>query len=333
MIHTAAAAAAPAVAGALDKAERILLLTHINPDGDAIGSLLGVWHTLRAMGKQAIPLASSALPTYALSLPGAEHIQVYEPGMRLPDADLIWMVDTADLTRVGAIYDEHADELAARPLIIVDHHVTNVGGGQINLIDAQAASCAEVVYRLLREMQAPVSPEAATCLLLGITTDTQSFQTSSTEPRTLRTAADLLEAGADQFSVIQAVYNATPFGTAHLLGLSLSQVQRDNGMVWTHISQEMMQQTGADDGAYDDVVNVLQRLDGVRICVLFKEREDGSTKISLRSKPGIDVAALARTWNGGGHTQAAGATLPMGLDAAQEAVLPVLREQLTQEMA
>lgn len=329
MIETRPAAAAPAIREHLAPAQRILLLTHVNPDGDAIGSMLGLWHVLRALGKIAVPLASSALPGYVMTLPGIQHVQVYKPGTPLPDSDLVWMVDTADLNRVGPIYDDHAEELARRPLIIVDHHATNVGGGQVNLIDAEAASCAELLTDLLHAMEAPISAEAATCLLLGIISDTQSYQTSSTRPQSLRTSAALLEAGADQEAVTHTLYYATPYSTAHLLGLSLGQLQHEDGLVWTHISQAMMRQTGADDGAYDDVVAVMQRIAGMRICVLFKERADGNVKLSLRSTPGIDVSAIASMWGGGGHRQAAGATLKMGLEAARQEVLPLLREQVS----
>jgi phosphoesterase RecJ-like protein len=327
-MHTDPAAAAPHIAQTLAAANRILILSHINPDGDAIGSMLGVWHILRAMGKTATPLASSAYPESAEALPGIEHVQMYQPGMPLPPADLIWMVDTANPQRVGPPYDEHASELNHLPLIIVDHHVTNDGLGRVNLVDARAASCAELLYRLFREMDVAVTPETATCLLLGLTTDTQSFQTNSTGPQTLRIAADLVESGADQSAIVQKVYYATPYSTAHMLGLALSHVQREDGLIWTHISREMMQQTQASDSAYDDVTSVMMRIEGMQISALFKERDDGNVKLSLRSKAGIDVAAIARTWGGGGHTQAAGATLQKNLDEAQREVLAVLRERL-----
>src|SRR5690348_9036629 len=115
MIYDNAAQAAPAIAERIAAADRILILTHINPDGDAIGSLLGMWHALRSLGKQAIPLASSPLPSYTLWLPGAEHVQVYRPDFEFPDVDLAILLDTASLARVGRIYDDHATALAALP--------------------------------------------------------------------------------------------------------------------------------------------------------------------------------------------------------------------------
>jgi phosphoesterase RecJ-like protein len=237
------------------------------------------------------------------------------------------MVDTANPQRIGKIYNDHAAFLENHPLVIVDHHVTNTGLGTVNLIDSDAASCAELLYALFAAMEAPVTPEAATCLLMGLTTDTQSFQTSSTRAQSLRVAADLMEHGANNYAIVQQVYYSTAYSTAHLLGLSLSKLQHDDGLIWTHISQEMADTTGADDAAYDDVVAVMQRIEGMKIVVLFKERSEG-VKISLRSKPGVDVSELAKIWGGGGHAQAAGATLNMDLAAAEREVLSRLRTYL-----
>lgn len=325
------AIAAPAIAAALARAQRILLLTHVNPDGDAIGSLLGVWHSLHANGKHAIALASSSIPEYVRALPGIEQVQVYEPGQALPDFDLVWMMDTAALDRVGPIYQDHASTLHQHPIIVVDHHMTNEGGGQINLIDPQAASTAEILTALLQAMDAPLPPAAATALLLGITTDTQSFQTSSSRPQSLRAAADLLEAGADQQGVVRKLYYATPYGTVQLVGKSFNEIQREEGgLFWTHISQEMREASEESEDAGDYITQMLQRIDGMQVAVLFKERPDGTVKISLRSSPAINVAEIASMWGGGGHAQAAGASLNMNMQQAQAAVLPVVREAIIQ---
>lgn len=328
MIVTDPAAAAGPFRAQIERAQRILLLTHVNPDGDAIGSLLGAAHALRDSGKEPICLLASPAPSYTLGLPGAAWLDVYRRGDALPEADLTWMLDTAAPSRVGAIADEHGAMLQARPLMVTDHHVTNEGGGLVNLIDPGSASTADLLYRLLDAMALPVSADAATCLYLGVLTDTQSFQLSSTTPTTLRTAAALLEAGANLRAVVNAVYFSLPESTLRLTSLALSALQREDGLLWTSITLEQQAATGAGDEAGDDLVMRMQRVAGMRICALFKERADGTVKISLRSVPGIDVATIARTWGGGGHTQAAGATLPMGLAAAQAEVLPRLRAAL-----
>ncbi len=331
MIYTDPVAAAPAFASMLERARRILILSHIHPDGDAIGSMLGLGHTLRHSDKEVFIVASSAPPDYTSFLPGMSDVQVYKPQHSLPEVDLIWLVDTANLERLGPIYDEHVSTLTAYPLVIVDHHVTNNGAGMLNLIAPAAASCAELLFSLLNAMTLPIEPVAATCMLLGVTTDTQSFQTSSTSPQSLKVAAQLLEAGADQRSIIEAVYYATPYRTLQLIGLALNQMQRDGDLLWTYISQEMLQQTGAEDEAGDDVVRLMQRTAGTRACVLFKERANGEVKISLRSSPGINVARIAQIWGGGGHEQAAGATLQMDLHAAQREVIPLVQATLNQQ--
>lgn len=328
MIYTEPTAAAPAFRAQIEGARRILLLTHVNPDGDAVGSLLGAAHALRDSGKEPICLLASPAPSYSRGLPGAEWLSVYRRGAQLPAADLIWMLDTATPDRIGAISDEHGAALRAGPLMITDHHVTNDGGGQLNLIDPSAASNADLLFRMLRAAGLPVSPAAATCLLLGVVTDTQSFQTSGTTPQTLRAAAELVEAGADLQGVVRAVYLSVPTSTVRLTALALSALHREGPLIWATVSLAQLAAASAGDEASDDTVKRMQQVEGMRICALFKERHDGTVKLSLRSVPGIDVAAIARTWGGGGHAQAAGATLPVGLAEAPEIVLPLLRAAL-----
>jgi bifunctional oligoribonuclease and PAP phosphatase NrnA len=325
MLYTDPAQAAEPFARQIDAADRILLLTHLNPDGDAIGSLLAMWHALRALGKDAVPLALPPLPFYTSELPGIDQLVLYRRGDALPECDLVIMLDTASPGRLGAISEEHAATLAARPLAIIDHHVTNDGGGALNLINPAAASTCELLFRLLGAMGAPVSPELATCLLLGHTTDTQSFQTSSTTPASLRVAAELVERGADQPAVIRNVYYALPATSARLVGLALARLQVADGVAWTTVSQAMMAESGAEDEAADEVVRVMQRIGEARAMVLFKERGDGTTKISLRARAPINVATFAQRWGGGGHAQASGATLSVTPAEAEAEVLPLLR--------
>ncbi len=325
MIHTDPVAVAPAFVEAIREARRILLLSHVNPDGDAVGSMLGLYHALRAAGKEPLMLASSELPHYTANLPGIEQVAVFAPGQPLPDSDIAWLVDAASLSRIGPLRSEHGAEIAARPLLIVDHHVTNNGEGALNLIEPAAASCAELLFRLMQAMALPISAEAATCLLMGLYTDTQSFQTSSVKPGTLRAAADLIAAGADHQAIIQAVYFQVPPETVRLTSRALSELQQEGGLFWAVVRHSLKQETGANGDAVDDTVIRMQHIAGMRVLVLFKEQPDGSVKISLRSQPDIDVSQLAQEFGGGGHRQAAGATLHMNLDTAIDRILPRLR--------
>lgn len=328
MIYTDPQAAAPAFRAQLAQVERVLLLTHINPDGDAVGSLLGAAHVLRALGKEPICLLASPAPSFCQCLPGASWLNVYQQGSPLPAADIIWLVDVANPARVGAPFEEQRAAFEACPLVIVDHHVTNDGVGQLNLINPQAASNADLLFRLFQAMEVPISAEAATCLYLGMLTDTQSFQTSSTSAQTLHTAADLISAGADRASVVAAIYFNVPLSTERLTARVLSDLQQEDGLIWAHLTQAQLAACNAGDEASDDTVGRMQRVAGMRVCALFKERPDGSVKLSLRSVAGINVAAVAQTWGGGGHAQAAGATLAMDLPTAEATVLPLLRQLL-----
>ncbi|HMO59946.1 MAG TPA: DHH family phosphoesterase, partial [Roseiflexaceae bacterium] len=292
--------AAPLVAARLAQAETVLLLTHLNPDGDAIGSLLAAWHAVHSLGKQAIMVAYPSLPAYTGWLPGVEQIMLYRRGDALPAADMVLMLDTANLERLGPIYDEHRATLANLPLVIVDHHMTNDGGASLNIIDSTAASTCELLYALLHAMQVPITPACASCLLLGLTTDTQSFQTSATSAVSLRTAAMLYDLGADRSSVVREVYYALPASSAALIGMALAGLQYDQYIAWVTVTNAMMAASGAEDEAADEVVRVMQRIAGIGACVLFKERGDGTTKLSLRSRPPHNVAHFAQQWGGGG---------------------------------
>ncbi len=324
-LYTDPLSAAAAVSAQIAAANHILILTHINPDGDAIGSLLGTYHALRALGKQATPLALPPAPLYASWLPGIDQVRFYQPGVPLPEADLVFVVDTASIERLGAVYPDHSATLDQLPMIIVDHHVTNDGRGTLNVIEPAAASTCELLYRLFEAMHVPVSADMATCLLLGLTTDTQSFQTTSTRADSLRAAAALLEHGADHSRVVQEVYYALPSSSAVLVGHALAELRCEDGVAWTTVSHAMMKASGAEDEAADEVVRMMQRMSGVQALVLFKERADGTTKISLRSRVPYDVARFAQQFGGGGHTQASGATLLMPPAEAEAIVVPRLR--------
>lgn len=338
MLYTNAEQAAPAIAEALRGKRHILLITHVNPDGDAIGSLLSLGLYLEQQGHQVTMLAPTPLPDFSLRMQSVERILVYSQNpvysetLTLPESvDLIVLVDTGDVQRIARIYEEQREYLAARPLVIIDHHATNSGEGSVNLIDASLSSNCELLYQLLRAWDAQISPEIATALLMGITTDTQSFKTSNTTPSALRAAADLVELGADRALIMQDVYSNIPFETAKLLSLSLSELKREGSIAWTHVTQVMQRSVNASDDASAEVTDYIANLGGLRATALFKERRDGSVKISLRSVPGVDVAAVAQHFGGGGHRQAAGATLAGPLNEAEQRVLDVLRAAVGDE--
>lgn len=324
------ASAAPTFHAVLAQAERILILSHVNPDGDAVGCVLGLSHLLRSFGKQPIPLILRALPDYCEALPGSDSIICYQPGQQLPQHDLVWVVDTAAINRLGDVYREHRELLLSKPMLVIDHHATNDGIGIVNLVNTDYPSCAELLLDLAKAMQFEMTAAAATCLLMGLITDTQSFQIPRAGAASMRRAAILIDHGADQALVVQSVYRSIPPSTLRVSGMALAQLQQEGGLYWLHISRAMLQAAGAEEDASDDTVSRAQALKGLRILALFREQADGQTKISLRSVPGIDVARIAQQWGGGGHKQAAGATLPLAAHEAEAAVLPLLRQLLAE---
>lgn len=332
MLYTNAHQAAPAIAACVAGKRHILLITHVNPDGDAVGSLLGLGLYWEQQGHQVTMLAPTPLPQYTLRLRSVERIRVYSESpvyqetLPLPESvDLIALVDTGDIRRIARIYEEQRAYLEARPLIVIDHHATNAGEGTVNLIDASLSSTCELIYQLLRAWDARITPEIATALLMGIITDTQSFKTSNTTPSALRAAADLIELGGDRELIMKDVYANIPFETAKLLSLALSELRREGEIAWTHVTQVMQRSVGASDDAAAEVTEYIANLGGLKATALFKERRDGSVKVSLRSVPSVDVAAVAQQFGGGGHRQAAGATLPGPLHEAEARLLAALR--------
>jgi phosphoesterase RecJ-like protein len=326
-VYSTASEAAPAIAAIVGAKKHILLITHVNPDGDAVGALAGLGLALEGLGHAITLLTPTTRPPFVANIPGADRVQSFAENTGLPaDVDLVILVDTGDVQRIARVWDEARDYLLARPIVVIDHHVTNTGEGVVNFVDPSRSSTCELIYELLCAWNFPITSRIATALLFGIMTDTQSFHTSNTTPSALRVAASLLEAGADRALIVHDVYHNIPLSTARLMGHALLAMRHDGPVVWTHVSQAMQREAGADDDASGEVTDYLSSLGGFRVSALFKERRDGSVKVSLRSSPPLDVAAIAQQFGGGGHRQAAGCTLPGPLADAESRVLAAVRD-------
>lgn len=227
--------------------------------------------------------------------------------------DLIIAVDTADLSLFGSLYTEHVDLFSSVPVLNIDHHISNTGYGQIQLIDPTSASATEVLYHLFQQvpaMREKITPDMATLLLTGLITDTRSFQNPNTTPRSLEVASDLLDRGARQQEIIQNIYKTKPLSTLKIWGRALNHIQMDPGarIVWSSISKEDLLEMDANSkethGILDELISTIPDAD---VYVLFTELEGGGLKASLRSTAAIDVSRLAgQTYGGGGHARAAG---------------------------
>lgn len=313
----------PLIAGA----RRIICPFHINSDPDAVGSALGMAHLLTALGKEVLVCASDGnFPATTAFLPGADRIARYAGGP-LPAADLILSLDSSDLGRLGALAAQNAERFATGPVVMIDHHVTNSRFGiapgtgiDANFIDTTAAATAEIVYLLARAGGLALSREAATCLLAGVYGDTLGLQTTSTTPRTLRVAADLVAAGADLSAVVNHLFRERPFSTVRLWGAALTRADWCGQVVWSVVTPEMSAEAGAADGESGGIIGFLSGTIGARVTALL-HRGDHEWRIGLRTLlEEVDVAAIAERFGGGGHRKAAGCRIP-GDEAERDAFL------------
>ena len=304
----------------LQKARRIFAASHIDPDGDAIGSLLGFTWIMRRLGKTVTPSLADTVPWRFCDLPGAAEIAAVKPS---PEDDLLVSLDASDQSRLGSVLTP--DDVGGRPLLVIDHHVTNLRFGTVNLIDPTAASTAEMVCLLGDELGAPLDVASATCLLTGVVTDTLGFRTTNTTPRVLEVAQRLMQAGANLPEIARCAFNSQTYASLRLTAEALTKMQMEDGVVWTELTQEMLKRFEIGPGDAAGIVGYLAAVREADAAVVFREREDGRIDISMRSKPGLNLAPVALGLGGGGHPQAAGATLPPPMSAVRERVVAELK--------
>jgi len=282
---------------------RVLLLNHVSPDGDCLGSTLALAHALHARGQHAVVASSDGVPEMYRFLPGAGQIVTELPPDEPFDAAVFMECSTPD--RAGVL----AARAVGVPLWInIDHHVSNGGYGDLILYEPSAAAVGELVTPIVQAL-GPIDPPTATCLLAALLTDTGSFRYASVTPRTLRIAADLVEAGASPGDVYTQVYENRPAAALRLLGMALSrlEISADGRVAWTAVTQEMLRASGASMEESEGIVGALRAIGGVQVALLFKEEPDG-IRVSLRGRPGVRAHVIAEAFGGGGHAAAAGFT-------------------------
>jgi bifunctional oligoribonuclease and PAP phosphatase NrnA len=296
------------VVDALRRADRLTVVTHENPDGDALGSMLGLTRALRALGKDVVMYLSGDAP-----LPGEyRFLDLADLARTLPDdaeQRTLVAVDCASERRIGPEPD--ALERAAE-VVDIDHHHDNTRFGAANLIVADASSTAEIIRDVLHALGVELTPDVAEPLYVGLVTDTGRFQYSNTTPKALRLGAELVEAGADVHDVFRHVYESVQFAKLKLLARALERAQLYEGgrLVVSYLLRDDFGAVGAEEPYSEGIIDYLRAVEGSEMVALIREppRHDGpARRISLRSSHDeIDVSAIARGAGGGGHTQAAG---------------------------
>jgi phosphoesterase RecJ-like protein len=304
---------------------RFVLLAHLYPDGDVLGSQLALGLALRDAGRSVSFACRHAVSEPLDFLPGAGDVQQWKEGRG--EYDVVVTLDTPDPNRVGGLLDG-LRQPGARVLNI-DHHGDNKRYGDVNWIETGAAATGEMVYELLAAAGFPLTPAIAVNLYTAIVTDTGSFRYSNTTSRTFRVAAHLVEAGAVPADVATRLYETRHLAGLHLLGRILQQVETsaDGAVAWVVLDRS--QTESPDLSEAEDFISYPRSLRTAKAAVLFREHA-GEVKVSLRAKGEVNVARIAARFGGGGHPNAAGAILPGDLAHAKAAVLGAVREALAE---
>lgn len=311
--------------------QRICITTHVNPDGDGLGSEAGLVHLLKGQGIDAIVTNPSPTPDryhfLFADLPGVDRSQ--EAVKELRRADLILVLDISDVGRLGMLSQTVLDR--GVPVHCIDHHVSegHLPDGA-RYVDPSAAATGELIFQIAQANGWTLTKAAARALYVAILTDTGAFRFSNTKPSVLRVAADLLETGVDPESIYMDVYANAPLGRARLLAETLQTlvVEPETGLAWVTVPPGAFERLDATADDLDGIVEIPRSTAGVRMALLFREIAAGRIKVSLRSIGDVDVAAFSKPFGGGGHTKASGLSMQGTMAEVQATVLRAAREYL-----
>jgi phosphoesterase RecJ-like protein len=309
------------LAGALEAASTIGVVGHIRPDGDALGSMIGLALSARSAGKEAV--ASFGAPFVVGSEFEFLDLGVLVPPDEFPSGlDVAVVCDTASRDRIGSVAERVE---AAATVLVIDHHRTDGDLGDLRLVRPDAAATTQLVYRLLRVLDWPITPDVATALYTGLVTDTGRFQYSSTTPEVHEIAGALIAAGADPSTVGRNLYEEAPFGLYGVIAAVLGRavLEKDSNLVWSVLYERDVEGADIPPTATDGLIDLVRMASEAGVACLLKER--GTVlRGSLRSRGEVDVSAVAEALGGGGHHNAAGFTVSGAPDEVMARVRALL---------
>ena len=311
------------VCEALLRYRRIVVTSHMRPDGDSIGSSLALAWALRELGIDARVVHRDPPTPQLAEFPGTGDIEV---GGAIPQGtEAVVVLECGDLARTGL------SGFDGLPVINVDHHPGNTGYGDVHWFDGTAAALGEMVFEIIAELGVPLTPQMATQLFVAVVTDTGSFKYPGVSPRTFSVSARLVEAGADPVSVARKLYDSHSLGRLRLQGALLQtlEIEQDGRVAFLTLTDAMLTAAGSAPDETDGLINLPLTVKSIQAVACFKEAGDGQWRVSLRSKGDIDVGRVARGFGGGGHKNAAGCTIEGTLAGVRERLL----ERLGPEVA
>lgn len=304
----------------IENKQNFAITTHVRPDGDGIGSSLGLCWLLCSLGKNAEVVLRDEIPVAYRQLPGANHIrQVAEVNGKY---DAVFIIECSDISRPGI------KNLENHLTVNIDHHATSAHFGTINWIDQTASAVGEMIYNLCKAIGGRVTCEIAQCVYMALVTDTGSFHFPNTTERTLKVASELVKAGAKPAQISEAVYNSYPWSRIELMRQVLETVRRDASgkIAWMRQTLEMAKNSGAVDGDNNGFVNIPLAAREVEAVVYMRETLPNTFRVSLRSKDGINVAKVAEKFGGGGHKNAAGCRVSGVWDECEKQIVETLNK-------
>ncbi|HLY26972.1 MAG TPA: DHH family phosphoesterase [Aggregatilineales bacterium] len=307
-------------------AKKITLVTHLAPDGDAIGSLLGLGLALRSMGKEATLVVDGGVPLNLAFISGSATVLASLDGAQ---PDLAIALDCGDESRMGEAGKQVRAQAVGKPLINLDHHWSNTRFGDENLVNSEWAATAEGVYEWLEALGFHLTPDVAQCLLCGIVTDTLCFRTDNTTAQTLDKAQHLMASGANLSYIVQHTLSRISTSTIRLWGQVMPTIRIEDRVIWVHVTIAARKAVGMNDGGDmkdGGLSSVLLQADEAYISCVFTEKEDNKVEMSFRAVPGFDVSKVAVALGGGGHRPAAGATVDGSLSEVEARVIPLLKD-------
>ncbi len=300
-------------------ANNILITSHKRPDGDAIGSVLGLGLALQVAGKEVQMVLVDGVPSSFRHLTGFDQISKRLDG----EFDTSVVLDCSDIQRIGNIFKEK--EI---PTVNIDHHKTNLYFAKINIVNKNVPATAEMLFELIPSLGLSIQQPVAEALLTGIITDTLGFRTSNMQPKTMRVVADLMEMGCDLQDLYQKALIHRSFESAKFWGAGLNTLQKEDRLVWATLTQEDRKAVGYPGRDDANLINVLSSINEIDIAVIFVEQPNEKIKVSWRAGKGFDVSQIAASFGGGGHQPAAGTEIKGTLESVRTEVLNKTRSYL-----
>ncbi len=324
------------IMGIINEGKKFIITTHLFSEGDAIGSELALKRFLSGLNKDAVIVNNEALPAVYRCFDTEKDVKFLKSknvNINLNDFDAIFIVDVADWSQLG----DFADMIKASPItkVCIDHHATNPGYADVNVIDKHASSAGELIFDMITYMKGEITTEIATPLYLSIATDTGWFKFSNTSAKALRICSDLINAGVKSEIIYEQLFQNKHMSYLKLLNSMLGILRKecDGKVVWTKMTKDMIKSSGVSFVDTDVVIDLIRAVKEVEVVIVFRELGDGKTKVSFRSKHTVNVAKLASDFGGGGHVRAAGASVNKQIDTVIGSVISGIQEYFEENAA